>query len=142
MTAFRFQSILDQRLSMRDQAAMEIGKVNEAIAKIESDIAGVDDELSACNDTTDGRTGAVSVDRLLTRGRYALQLTADRRTLVETLGKLHVELEARRSRLAAAQTEVRKFELLRDRHAADRQATVVRRQQSVADEFAGRMHRR
>lgn len=136
---FRFQSILDLRINERDSAAMDLAKVNEAIAKIESDIAQVDQNIAAMIADTSGRTGNISVDRLLTRGRYEMQLAADRNVLLGTLEKLSNEMAARQQRLAAAQTEVKKFELLSQKYVdAVRQKRNLQ-EQIVCDEAAGRM---
>lgn len=136
---FRFQSIFDLRIRQRDEASMELGKVNEAITKIESEITDVDAEQKMILSDTSGRTGEISVDGLLTRGRYALQLTADRQRLAQLLEKLMVELDARQGRLAAAQTEVKKFEMLRDKHFLAIRVEQNRQEQFVLDEAAGRI---
>jgi flagellar protein FliJ len=138
--SFRFQSILDLRLRQRDEAGLEVGKVLEAIAKVESQIDDIHREVSSLQQSQfDFRMGAVSVEKLLVGGRYLLQLEQDRKTLQETLAKLGQEYERRRNRLADAQAELKKFEILQDRQIEKEREVQGRRDQEISDEAAARI---
>lgn len=137
---FRFQSLLELRERERDEVGLEVGKVLEAISKVESQITEIDDLLGRQRqaDMRD-RTGSVSVQGLLDHGRYSAQLEHDRKQLEVTLGQLTQEYERRRELLAASQAEVRRFEILKDRMHAESLATAKRREQEVSDEAAARI---
>lgn len=136
---FRFQSLLELRERERDEVGIEVGKALEAIAHVENQIKQLDQDIHAVRtDDTLGRVGQVSVQALLDHGRYGMQLTQDRKALETTLAQLSDEYELRRQRLAMAQAEVKRFEILKDRQSVEARETEKRREQEVSDEAASR----
>ncbi|TWU45944.1 flagellar biosynthesis chaperone [Novipirellula aureliae] len=136
---FRFLSILNLRRRERDEAGGMVGEANAAIAKVQSQIETIEEErrmLSVEEQTT--RVGDISVDRLLAKGRYDLQLQADIQGLRETLGKLADELDRRQVRLRQAETEVKKFERMMEIDSDRYRNEMDRQEQMELDEMSNR----
>ena len=132
---FRFESILQLRRRERDEAGVEVGRADEAIARIEAQIDEVRRQREGLRQESEQRrTGNVSVDGLLATGRYDLQLQASLKSLDGTLGQLMQERQRRQANLVAAEAEVKRLEKLeqqaRQVHAEEQQ----RREQFDADE--------
>jgi len=136
---FRFLSILNLRRRERDEVGGLVGEANAAIAKVESQIESIEEErrrLLVEEQAT--RVGEISVDRLLAKGRYDLQLKAEIHGLEETLVKLAEELERRQDRLRQAETEVKKFERMMEIDAERFRDELNRREQMELDEISNR----
>ncbi|TWT83405.1 flagellar biosynthesis chaperone [Planctomycetes bacterium CA13] len=136
---FRFASILDLRRRERDEAGGMVGEANAAIGKVEDQIEAIEQERKQLAiDDAEKRVGDVSVDRLLARGRYDLQLQADIHELRETRLKLIEELERRQQRLRDAETEVKKFERMMEMDLHHFRNEINRREQIEIDEMNNR----
>lgn len=138
--SFRFQSLLELRERERDEVGLEVGKVLEAIAQIETQIAEVDRQTDLHRHASGGdRTGTISVQGLLDHGRFTMQLIQDRQKLEAARKQLNDEYELRRQRLAVAQAEVKRFDILKDRQTQQERETAKRREQEISDEAASRV---
>ncbi|MEM6363304.1 MAG: flagellar export protein FliJ [Planctomycetota bacterium] len=141
---FRFETLLKIHESTRDAAAAEVGQANEAIAKIEMQINELETQRqqsrSAASDAASGTNP--SPDRLLTLGRYGLQLQAEHTALVQTLTQLQTERDRRQSRLADCETEVKRLERLREVKQDQFHADQLRRDQAIIDDQAASRHQR
>ncbi|TWU41745.1 flagellar export protein FliJ [Novipirellula artificiosorum] len=136
---FRFASILHLRCRQRDEAGGKVGEANAAIAKIDSQIESIQEERRTLTaEDASSRVGEVSVDRLLTKGRYDLQLQADIKSLRETRSKLVEELERRQVKLKEAETEVKKFERMQEIELKRYRGEMLRREQVEMDELNNR----
>ncbi|GAA5510684.1 flagellar export protein FliJ [Novipirellula caenicola] len=136
---FRFESILDLRQRERDEMGGLVGEANLAIAKIDQQIQELEQERQRLrNDDAQSRLGDVAVDRLLARGRFDLQLQADIHGLVQTRSKLEEELERRQQKLRDAETEVKKFQRMKELDRSQFQQEMNRREQMEIDEMNNR----
>lgn len=136
---FRFETLLELRRRERDEAGAEVGQANEAIRRVDEQREAlkqqrVDLRLSP----SASRKGNVSVDRLLTAGRYDIQLEADAEALSDTRGKLIQELARRQEKLKQAEAELKRFEKLREHEKSSHQAELLRREQAEADDATNR----
>tara|TARA_R110002167_G_scaffold53036_2_gene152488 strand:+ start:215 stop:682 length:468 start_codon:yes stop_codon:yes gene_type:complete len=136
---FRFESILDLRQRERDEMGGLVGEANLAIAKIDQQIQDLEQERQSLrNEDAQSRLGDVAVDRLLARGRFDLQLQAEINGLVQTRAKLEEELERRQQKLRDAETEVKKFQRMRELDRNEYQQEMIRREQMEIDEMNNR----
>ena len=128
---FRFAFLLDLRRRERDEAGAFVGQATEAILKVDQQIDEVNQQrLELKQHQADIRVGSISVDRMLSSGRYDLQLQSDIAGLVETKEKLNQEFERRQTLLAIAQGEVQRFEKLEERARVDYQTEQLRQRTS------------
>lgn len=132
---FRFAFLLDLRRRERDEAGASVGQATEAIMKVDEQI----DELNQSREElkrhqADIRVGSISVDRMLSSGRYDLQLQADVAGLMDTKEKLNQEFLRRQELLAVAQGEVQRFEKLEERAREDYRFEQLRQEQAEADD--------
>lgn len=138
---FRFKALLDLRRQQRDEAGAALGQVNEAVAKVNTQIDEIEIERVALRDTGDvNRQGNVSVDALLAHGRYDLQLQADIGALQATVAELSAEMEKRRIKLVEAETELKRFEKLKENDEAKFRALESKRENAETDEVSTRRY--
>lgn len=134
---FRFKSLLDLRRKQRDEAGAALGQANEAIAKVNGQIEKIKRERTSLRETEDiNRQGDISVDALLAHGRYDLQLQADIGSLESTVAELTAELDRRRIKLVEAETEVKRFEKLKEIDEAEFRALESKREHAESDEVS------
>lgn len=134
---FRFATLLHIHLRARDEAGAEVGKANDAIGKIDEQTESLLAERHAMLErATKARIGEVSIDSIVSQGRYDIQLQADLRTLRETRAKLDQELVRRQQALIDAQAEVKRFERLKESEWKRYRQEQQKREQAEADEAA------
>ncbi|KAA1260223.1 flagellar biosynthesis chaperone [Rubripirellula obstinata] len=132
---FRFAFLLDLRRRERDEAGAYVGQATEAILKVDQQINELNQQREAHQQhQSDIRVGSISVDRMLSSGRYDLQLLADVAGLMDTKEKLNQEFQRRQALLAIAQGEVQRFEKLEERARDDYQSEQLRQEQAEADD--------
>lgn len=132
---FRFAFLLDLRRRERDEAGAYVGQATEAILKVDQQINELNQQREAHKQhQADIRVGSVSVDRMLSSGRYDLQLLADVAGLMDTKEKLNQEFQRRQALLAIAQGEVQRFEKLEERARDDYRFEQLRQEQAEADD--------
>ncbi len=132
---FRFTFLLNLRRRQRDEAGAAVGQATEAIMKVDSQIDDLLQQQRDFQQSQDGqRVGSVSVDRMLSAGRYDLQLQADTADLRQTRVQLDQEFERRQGLLVVAQAEVKRFEQLEDRAKEEYRAEQLRLEQAEADD--------
>lgn len=134
---FRFEAILKLRHNERDAARLYVADAQRALDIMNERIEEVGRNRHALRDEAN-RTlvGRVTVDQLLGRGRYDLQLDAEQRELVMQRGQIQLEVDRRRQRLTIAEQECRKLERLREIMAERYEAERLREQQNALDEMA------
>lgn len=138
---FRFETLMQVRRRQRDEAAVALGQAGAAIERITSQIADIATKRQSVRESSaDQRTGEVSVDGLLTQGRYDLQLEAEALGLQQTLNELHEEEKRRRQALVHAEAEVKRFERLLENDRLKYHAQQRRREQFEADDASGRQY--
>jgi len=136
---FRFASILQLRRQQRDEVGASVGQAVAAIAQVDRQVAEVEQErLRLRQDDSRGRVGSVSVDSLLTSGRYDLQLQADISSLQQTRVQLVQELERRQTALSMAESEVKRFEKLEEKDRAEHRLQMLCKEQAEADDATAR----
>ncbi len=138
---FRFAAILDLRCRERDEAGVAVGQALEAIGRINDQLQ----EIQALRDSNrqqsmESRAGAITVDGLLSQGRYDLQLEADMHALQQTLAQLDLELARRQDELVAAESEVKRFERLEANERSAYLADQNRREQLELDDATSRTY--
>ena len=136
---FRFKTILNLRRRERDEAGGEVAQAHQAIARLEDEIETIRQVRQQLQrETQRRRLGEVSVDDLLSQGRYDLQLQAQMHSLHATLNQLQVELQRRSQRLVEAEAEVKRFERLEENDLAVYRRELAKREQVELDEAAAR----
>lgn len=139
MFRFRFDPIVRLRENQRDAARAALAEAYEALRQIENR----QQELAEARSTLDResalrRTGKLSVDRLLSDGRYERQLAAEVAQIAITAEKIEAELSRRQTALSEANASVRQMELLREREWAAYVLAQEKLAQANLDEIAGR----
>lgn len=138
---FRFASLLELRRRQRDEAGAAVGQALEAISKIQQQRGDIESERKQIRmDTSVQLAGRLSVDRLLTHGRYEMQLANQAESLLETDEQLLQALAQRQRRLVEAEAEVKRFERLEERERVAFHQELRRREQHESDDAAGRRH--
>lgn len=138
---FRFATILQLRRRERDEAGAAVGQANAAIERIDQQLNSIQQERHSLREGANRqRLGFVSVDALLTRGRYQMQLEAETQSLGETRADVTKELERRQAALVAAEAEVKRFERLEEKERAASYALQLRHEQAEADEATSRRY--
>lgn len=140
---FRFDALLDLRARQRDEAGADVGKASEAMDRIESQIADIDQQLRESRDAAASAiaSASLSADRMLHQGRFDLQLQAEKQSLQQTLAQLAQELERRRGLLMQCEAEVKRLERLRESQQTQHRTEQARREQAVIDDQAAGRHR-
>jgi flagellar protein FliJ len=132
---FRFESILELRRRQRDEAGAAVGKANQAIAKIDQQIADIENDRQNIRQRDQRqRVGEISVEGLLSVGRYDMQLQADVRQLQATRIELVVERDRRQTVLMDAEAEVKRYDRLKTKERETERARQLRIEQADADE--------
>lgn len=138
---FRFAALLELRRQERDVVGAAVGQANAAIEKVNEYVDEKQHERMLLRDGSNvSRRGDVSVDALLSLGRYDLQLQADIEALNLTLGELITELERRRGKLVDAEAELKRFQKLRDNAELEFRALETKREHAEADEVTTRRY--
>lgn len=136
---YRFAPLLQLRRQERDQAGASVAQADAAVHRIEQQVAQLElKRKDLRRQSLHNRQGDVSVDGLLSQGRYDLQLEADVLALHQTLIQLHEELERRTQSLVQAEAEVKRLERLRDNDQQEYRAEQQRREQFELDDDAAR----
>lgn len=136
---FRFDVIQKLRENERDVARASLAEAYEALRQIEirrEEIATERRSLDA--DSARRRTGTLSVDRLLSDGRFERQLAADDAQAAIAAQKIEEELARRQSVLAAANAGVRQMELLKEKDQLAWVEAQMKSEQLTLDEIASR----
>lgn len=132
---FRFASLLQWRERQRDEAGAEVGQAIQAINRIDEQRQSIlqqQDEIK--QEAANSLVGELSVDRLLSGGRYTMQLEIDLRALADTRDQLVQALNARQEKLMRAEAEVKRFERLRELDQAAEQKKRLQQEQLSLDE--------
>ena len=134
---FRFDALLRLRHNERDAARLRVAEAQQALDIIGERIKEVEQNRGRLRgEVTGALVGRVTVDQLLRRGRYDLQLDAEQRELQVQYGQVDAEVDRRQQRLTIAEQECRKLERLREIMAERHQAGQLRQQQAALDEMA------
>lgn len=134
---FRFEAVLRLQENERDACRAHVAEAQRALDIVDGQIEMVDRSRGDLRGELQGAlVGRVSVEQLLSRGRYDLQLDAERRGLISQRQQILVELQRRQLRLTMAEQECRKLERLREVGAERHQSEQLKRQQAVLDEMA------
>ena len=132
---FRFATLLRLHRQARDEAGADVGKASEAIGRIDDQTESLIVERSEMlRQAGESRKGSISIDAVLSHGRYDVQLQADVKSLRETRSQLEQELQRRQQALVAAESEVKRFERLEENELAAYRAERLKREQAEADE--------
>jgi flagellar FliJ protein len=138
---FRFQAVLELRRRERDQAGAAVGQADAAIRKIDDQIAAVRGERGQLRqETSASLRGTLSVDALLSQGRYDLQLQAQTESLAQARNQLVEERARRHQQLIEAEAEVKRFERLEQRQRDAYLSEQRSREQSESDDATGRRY--
>jgi flagellar FliJ protein len=139
---FRFETILKLRESERDEARASLAEAHEAMRQIEGRLEELTQERASLESAgSSGRTGALSVNKLLSEGRYERQLSAEIAQAKVTAEKIETEMMRRQVMLSEANAAVRQMELLKEKDLLAWSANQERITQSSLDEIAGRLGR-
>ncbi len=131
---FRFTALMDLRRRERDEAGAEMGKVNEAIRRIDQQIDETCQQQQQLRKDNSQRQGVISVDALLSAGRFEMQLEADRLSLQETRQQLIVEQNRRQNLLVAAEAELKRFEKLDEKERMRFRELALKHDQAELDD--------
>lgn len=116
---FRFATLLQLHRLARDEAGANLGKANEAIRRIDEQIEGLlAERTEMLHQASKARIGTISIDSVLSHGRYEIQLQAEATSLRETRSQLMNEAARRQQLLVAAEAEVKRFERLEEKESA------------------------
>ncbi len=132
---FRFASLLQWRERQRDEAGAEVGQAIEAINRIDQQRHAIlQQQQEIKQQASKSLVGELSMDRLLSGGRYTMQLEMDLRSLAHTRDQLVQALTVRQEKLMLAESEVKRFEKLKELDHAAAQKEELRREQLSLDE--------
>ena len=134
---FRFEAILRLRYNERDAARLYVAEAQQALEIMNQRIEAVQQSRGQLRgQVTEALVGRVTVEQLLSRGRYDLQLDAEQRELEIQRGQIQAEVDRRQQRLTIAEQECRKLERLREINAERYQTEQLKHQQAALDEIA------
>ena len=140
---YRFAVLMGLRQRERDEAGVAVGQANQAIAKIDAERESVLAERAQIRQQRPSAgAGKISVDSLLSSGRYDLQLEADAISLLQTRQKLVVERDHRQQRLIEAEAELKRYQKMEQKERAEYDALQLRLQQIEADDATSRKYTR
>ncbi len=118
-----------------------MGQANEAIQKIHEQIDAIAQQRKSIRqENQPRRSGDLSVDSLLSTGRYDMQLEGETHSLTQTLAQLAEELQRRQSSLVSEEAEVKRFERLEEKDRLQHDAELQRREQAEADDATARRY--
>jgi flagellar protein FliJ len=139
MFKYRFNAILQLRENERDAARGLVAEAFEALRQIDVRRQELRAERASLDDVSgQRRTGVLSMDRLLSDGRYERQLAAEDAQMAAASQKIELELQRRQQALANANAAVRQMEILREKEAASWEAHQAKLSQANLDEIAAR----
>lgn len=136
---FRFQPLLDLRITQRDAVQSELAEAIEAQNRLREQceqIARRRDETM--RDQSILRVGQLRLDSLLAQGRYERQLTLEQNQLKAAEAQIETEVQRRRAVVQLAETEVRRLELLKEKDEITLRALQLKAEQATMDEIAAR----
>jgi len=139
MTKFRFQPLLDLRITQRDAVLGELAEAMEALQRLREQrqtIATTRQQM--LSDRSISRIGTLRLDGLLSQGRYERQLTLEQNQLIAAETQIEAEIERRRAAVRVAETEVRRLELLREKDQVAVTARLAKAEQALMDDIAAR----
>lgn len=136
---FRFQPLLDLRITERDIAQAALAQAHEAVRQLNEQRQALQQQRQQLmHDPSIARTGRLRIDSLLAQGRYERQLAQDEAQLMAQQRQMEAELLCLQTAWLACETEVRRLERIQanDRHAF--QTAQRRAEQAGLDEIAAR----
>ena len=134
---FRHEPLLRLRTEHRDQQRLSVAEANQAAQILEDQIQGKQQEILDEKAKAATRLrGTISVDQLLSAGRYEVILEQELVELRDQLAKVNTEVERRQLLLVQADQEVRQVERLRELAADRHEANLQRAEQLAMDEAA------
>jgi flagellar protein FliJ len=140
MFKFRFQSLLQLAISQRDTARSSLAEALEAMERLQQQCQQLAEaRRSLINDPGVARVGTVRVDGLLAQGRYERQLAIEAAQVAAAEAQIELEIERRRLALQAADMELRRLELLRDKDRLEWDQRRSKAEQAMLDEIAARL---
>ena len=112
---FRLASLLTLRISERDAARRSVAEAMQAINILEAQIREKDQAIADLKmQRSSSLQGRVSVDDLLSYGRYEMVFQIEKKNLQDQLQKVQAECQKRQVLLRSADQEVKRIEKLRD----------------------------
>lgn len=139
MAKFRFDTVLRLREAERDQARSILSEAYEALRRVEERQRELQIERTQL--IADGlrrRTGVLSMESLLSDGRYELQLDSEINQLLDAASQIQAEIERRQAAVTAANTAVRQLEILKENDRLALNQKLERIVQGHMDEVAAR----
>jgi len=142
MFKYRFKTILQLRENERDVARAQVAEAYEAIRQIAIRREAIAAERKSLGTESDHRRiGSLSMDRLLSDGRYERQLAAEDSQAVAAAESIEQELQRRQQVLSAANASVRQMEILRENDRESWNSHQAKIAQDQLDEIAARRQR-
>lgn len=139
MFKFRFQSLLDLRITERDQALAEVAEAMEALGRLREQREAIETQRrQVANDGSVSRLGTLRIEGLLAQGRYERQLSLELAQVRTAETQVETEVERRQSVARAAETELRRLELLKDKDRIAWDKHQAKAEQALMDELASR----
>jgi len=139
MTKFRFQPLLDLRITQRDAVLAELAEAMEALQRLREQRQTISTtRQQMLSDRSISRIGTLRLDGLLSQGRYERQLTLEQNQLLAAESQIETEIERRRAAVRVAETEVRRLELLREKDQMALNARLAKAEQALMDDIAAR----
>ncbi|HBJ37234.1 MAG TPA: flagellar export protein FliJ [Planctomycetaceae bacterium] len=136
---FRFQPLLDLRITQRDAVRGELAEAIEAQNRLREQRDQIAKQREqAMRDDSVSRVGQLKLDSLLAQGRYERQLAIEQNQLKAAEAQIEIEIERRRAAVQLAETEVRRLELLKEKDKIALYARQLKIEQVTMDEIAAR----
>ncbi len=142
MFKFRLESLIRLRENERDVARAAVAEAYSALQQINQRLESLAKERAELDRSSlIRRQGTISVDRLLSDGRYERQIAGDVAQIRTTGERIEAEILRRQAVLAAANAGVRQIELLREKELAKWHEAQAKITQANLDEVAARRQR-
>jgi len=139
MFKFRFESLLDLRVTERDQALAEVAEALEALGRLRQQREAIEEQRrQVANDGSVSRLGALRIEGLLAQGRYERQLALELAQIRTAESQVETEVERRQGLARDAETELRRLELLKDKDRIAWDKQQAKAEQALMDELASR----
>lgn len=138
---FRLESVLKLRSRERDLAGKEVADAKAAIALLDSKLEEIATEQRQMEmRRRPASDGKVSLNQILDAERYQLVLAAQYSHLLNDRSLLVQELERRQANLVTRQQAVKVLEKLKQVHHDQAADFLIKREQSVMDEWSQVQH--
>lgn len=130
---FRLQRILDIRDQIRDEARQELGRRNAELARQQSVLEGLEDELTRLQP---GKDGTLTAGELMLMGAYALRVQQLIEQQLVRVEEARREVVVAQEKYIQANKDAKALEMLKDKKRSEYDQEMLKEEINQLDEVA------